>query len=170
MTRDQIAASVIATVLKFEGGIADVGDGKGVTRFGQTPDWLNQFGLAAPSTAAEAAANYRAWLDVTGLIALCDVADLLAEVTIDWAVHSGHGRPIRALQAAIGTRPDGVIGERTEAAIAELTPAQRQKGAAKVMADRVRHAGKLITDDPAEYARWAKGWANRHAELIERLA
>lgn len=161
---------VIARVIRREGGIKDVGDGKGLTRFGQTPGWLAQFGLPAPDTPAQAATNYRAWLDLTGLIALCGEADVFVDAVIDWAVHSGHPRAIRSMQAAVQVRPDGVIGPVTRAAIDALGTAGRRAAAAKVVADRVRHSGGLITADPAQYSRNAKGWANRQAEFIEALA
>ena len=83
MTRDQVAATIIDKILQREGGVADVGDGKGVTRFGQTPEWLETFGLEPPQTRADAAVNYHSWLDRTGLIGLCDAPDALADAVID---------------------------------------------------------------------------------------
>jgi len=167
MSRDAVANTVITDVLLREGDIKDVGDGKGLTRFGQTPDWLTQFGLPVPNSVAEAAANYRRWLDLTNLIALCDVFDSLADVVIDWGVHSGHIPAVRALQRALGVRADGVLGPVTESALALV---DRPRMARRMLADSDRYKGRLITDDPAQYARFAAGWASRRAEQIERLA
>lgn len=166
MTRDQNAGFIIAKILKREGGVADVSDGKGVTRYGQTPDWLSQFGLTAPKTPTEAEANYRTWLVRTGLIGVCDQADVFADAVIDWAVHSGHVQAIRSLQRAVKARADGVFGPETQAAVDRC---DRFGTACRVVAERVRFIGRILHDQPALHV-FASGWANRQAELIEALA
>ncbi|MDH5244855.1 MAG: hypothetical protein OEW98_00275 [Betaproteobacteria bacterium] len=153
-------------VIEREGGIADVGDGAGVTRFGQTPGWLDTFGYPPPTTAVEALDNYRRWLHDTGLLAVCEPVDPLAECVVDWAVHAGHPRAIRSLQAVLGVRPDGVLGPLTRAALAR---ADRRRLACYVVADRVRHFGRLLSRE-AETRRFAAGWANRIAAFVEALA
>ena len=167
MTRDQAADVLITRVLEAEGGVKDIGDGAGVTRYGQTPRWLRQFGLPVPTTPAEAAANYRTWLNRTGLIGLCDMPDLFALAVIDWAVNSGHQVAIRSLQRQVGAQPDGIWGPETQAAVDRFT--RRQAAAAAVVADRARFFGRIITDDPADHAQWAAGWMNRLARQIEQL-
>lgn len=158
---------MVSRVMVREGGIADVGDGKGITRFGQTPEWLVQFGLPAPNTVAQAAANYLTWLVRTRLIALCDVADDLADSTIDFAVNAGHPTAIKALQTGLRLQADGVIGPETEAAI---TRADRPRLARLVLAGRMRHYGGIIARDPAKHGKFARGWMNRLAAQIETLA
>ena len=94
---------IIRRILDREGGVADVGDGKGVTRWGQTPGWLSDFDLPTPTNEAEAAENYATWLRVTGLERLLQPrADALADTVIDLAVHSGHVTAIKSLQKAVG--------------------------------------------------------------------
>lgn len=166
MSRDINATILIRAVLENEGGVADVGDGKGVTRYGQTAGWLSQYGLELPSSAADAASNYRQWLNKTRLIVLCDAADALALGVIDWAVHAGEKPAIKALQRSLSLTPDGVIGPKTEDAIAH---ADRRLLALKVVAARVRFNGRLITDAPQKHARYAAGWSNRLAAQIEAL-
>lgn len=167
MTRDEVAASVIAAVLLREGGIVDTHDGKGVTRFGQTAEWLTQYGLTTPTTSDEAAANYREWLDRTRLIVLCDQPDALADIAIDWAVHAHAVTVIRAIQLALHLRGDGVLGPVTEAA---LQHANRDAMARRLLADRIRTLGRLITDYPDRNAQFAAGWLARVAAQVDALA
>lgn len=157
--------TVIARIVAREGGIADVGDGRGVTRYGQTSAWLQTFGYPVPTSPDEAAENYRRWLHDTGLEAVATVADVLADAVIDWAVHSGHQVAIRAMQAALGVTPDGIIGPITRGALAR---ADRGTAAKQVVADRVRYVGRIVRRDPRA-ARFAAGWANRLAALVEAL-
>jgi lysozyme family protein len=160
--------AIIAKVLRREGGIADIGDGKGITRFGQTPDWLHDFNLPVPSTAADAAENYAAWLRVTRLDRVIgDTPDVLADVVIDYAVHSGHVPAIQSLQHAVKVEADGVIGPVTLEAI--RIDSDRKVAAARIIAQRGQHQGWLITRKPDRYAKFAHGWANRQAEFIVAL-
>lgn len=167
MTRDEAAAVILARVIAREGGIRDVGDGKGTTRFGQTPDWLHQWGFPAPTTVAEAGANYRTWLVRTRLIGVCDFPDALSDAVIDFAVHAGHPLVIRALQRALGVTADGIIGPETQEAIDQC---DRALVARAVLAARIRYFGRLITDAPDRFARYAAGWMNRIAVQVESLA
>jgi len=157
------AMDLIQRVLDREGGIRDVGDGKGVTRFGQTPGWLQEFGLEAPNTEVEAAVNYAKWLVMTGLDAVTSSADSAADFTIDFAVHSGHVPAIKALQRALGVSADGTVGPKTRAA---LDGAQRVSLAFQVISEEMRYQGRAITNHPARHAQYAHGWANRNADKL----
>jgi len=167
MTRDESAGVLIARVIAREGGIADVGDGKGVTAFGQTSAWLATFGLPEPASPEAAAANYSTWLVRTRLIGVCDQPDSFADVTIDFAVHSGHQVAIRALQKALGVGVDGVYGPETQAAVDTV---DRARAARHVIGGRLRFVGRLITDAPGSHARYAAGWCARLAGQIEALS
>ncbi|MCR4374161.1 MAG: hypothetical protein NUW22_04870 [Acidobacteria bacterium] len=157
---------IVARVLKREGGVKDIGDGKGLTRFGQTPGWLTQFNLLAPTNAGEAADNYVAWLRRTRLdVVISDHADALSDAVIDWAVHSGHVTPIKALQRVLGAAPDGVMGPETARLLAA---ADRRVLAVGIIADRVEMIGRLISGKVSN-ARYAHGWARRMAEHIRAL-
>ena len=157
---------LIDRILVREGGVADVGDGQGITRWGQTPAWLQTFGLPVPHTAADAAANYTRWLTLTGLWHLITPDDSLADVVVDWAVHSGHKNVIRALQRALGVTPDAWIGPQTRVA---LTAAPRRPLAGAVLADRMEFVGKLITRRPSD-SRYAYGWLRRLAAQVRTLS
>ena len=157
---------IIQRILQREGGIANVGDGMGVTRWGQTPAWLEQFNLPVPLTSDDAATNYATWLRVTKLDAVVTVADVLADIVVDIAVMSSAPKAIKALQAVLGVPVDGVLGPQTLAALAAV---DRRKAACGVIAWDVEFQGSLITLDPTR-ARFAKGWARRMAEHIRQLS
>ncbi len=159
---------LIARVIEREGGVADVGDGKGVTRWGQTPGWLTQFNLSIPTSVIEAADNYEAWLRFTKLDSLIEAQpDDLADVVIDFAVHSGHVTAIRMLQASLGVAKDGVIGRDT---LTALRVFDRRQVARRVLAGRLEQIGGLITDQPDKYSKFARGWLRRVGDQVKALA
>lgn len=166
MTRDEAAGVIIGRVIVREGGIGDAGDGEGITRFGQTPTWLLDFGFVPPETPEQAAANYRTWLARTRLIAVCDYPDSLADITIDFAVNSGHPAAIESLQRALGVRVDGILGPETRTAI---DACDRYLTAGKLLAARLQFRGRIITTNPEKHAKQAKGWANRDAAQLLAL-
>lgn len=159
--------TLLSRIVEREGGVADVGDGKGVTRYGQTPGWLAEFSLPSPQNANDAILNYSQWLDMTGLSRIVGpVADDLADIVIDIAVMSDHHKGIKALQAALQQFPDGVFGPVTAAALAR---ADRKQLARDVIAWDMQYQGRLITLDSTR-AKFAAGWANRMAEHVRNLA
>jgi len=166
LDKAQRAYAVIDRVFSFEGGVKDVGDGKGVTRWGQTPEWLRQFKLPMPMTASDARRNYFTWLSMTQLLELCAFEGPLAMQVIDWSVHSGHIIPIRAMQVALGVKADGVIGPVT---VRALQGADRSMIAKRVLSRRVRHGTKLVSDEPQDYQRYIEGWGDRWGTLIDSL-
>lgn len=157
--------SVIDRILEHEGGIADVGDGKGITRFGQTPQWLDDNGFVPPANAADAAANYEAWLLKTGLAAVIEADPLAGYFVADFAVHSGVGAAVKSLQRALGVTADGSIGPVTLAALAN----HRKGLAQRVLSQRTRFIGTLLASTSPDRRQWARGWCNRLADLIETL-
>lgn len=171
---------LIARIIRREGGVADVRDGKGTTRFGQTPGWLAQFNFRPPTNATEAAENYAEWLRVTKLDRIiADRPDALADSVIDLAVHSGHVIAILALQRAVGVNADGVIGPVTVSAV--RIDEDRHRAAIGVIAWRMEQQGAIIARDWAlaqqgqltgrdENAKNALGWARRNAEHVRGLA
>lgn len=159
--------AVIARILEHEGGVKDVGDGKGVTRFGQTPDWLDDHGFVPPSTAADAATNYETWFRQTGLAALIERDPIAGYLVADFAVHGGLVTALKALQRALGVRDDGVLGPVTRARFTEV--AGRPQLARRLLAERMRHTGVLLASLKVDRRQWAHGWLNRLADLVETL-
>lgn len=143
---------------EVEGGMADVGDGKGLTRFGQTPGWLRQFNLPTPTNWDDAATNYLTWMRLTKLASLND-DDVLTKVVVVWAVHSGHLTAIRALQRALKVSADGIIGAHTKGA---LSRCDRNDIAGRVMVDYTWFLSSLTSP-------WERGWKNRLYRLMEEF-
>jgi lysozyme family protein len=158
--------ALIQRVIVREGGVADVGDGKGVTRWGQTPAWLAQYDLPVPQNTVDAATNYAKWVTLVGLLPIVSPGDSLADVVLDMAVMSGVSKAVKTLQAALGVVVDGAIGPQT---LSALSMAGRGKIAREVIASDIEYEGSLITLDPSR-ARFAKGWASRIAGHVRRLA
>jgi lysozyme family protein len=86
----------------------------------------------------------------------------MVEMVFDTGVHSGTKVAKRLLQAAAGTKVDGVIGPKSVAAIDAMEPV---KLASAFMAFRVAYIGRLITKRPSQAA-FAWGWMNRMKELM----
>lgn len=156
---------LIAKLIDREGGIADVGDGKGVTRFGQTPTWLTQFNLTPPNTREQAAINYLSWLNIVGLTPIVMPGDGLSDIVLDVAVMSGHRQAIMALQSVLHVPTDGVPGPKT---IAALAAADRRELTKLIIAWDMEFEGRIIVNNPAR-ARDAAGWAVRLAGHVRRL-
>ena len=87
----------------------------------------------------------------------------LLHLLVDAAVHSGPKRAVQWLQTALGVAADGVIGPKTRAALAAVDQGVLY---GKVLGQRLRHLGRLITNDPKQSA-FAAGWMNRMAEFVE---
>lgn len=159
--------ALIKRLLDREGDVADVGDSKGVTRYGQTPSWLERFNLQPPRSRAEAAANYRAWIYIIRFHPLLDAGDDLADILLDIAVMSDHPKAVKALQTVVGVTVDGALGPETLAAMASWP---RPKLARHVIAWDIQYQGRVITLNPSGRAKFAAGWANRMAEHVRTLA
>jgi lysozyme family protein len=157
----------IDRILEAEGGVADVGDGKGLTRFGQTPQWLDDNGFIPPSNAADAAINYETWMQRTGLVDICIADRIVGYLVTDCAAHSGLYRAIVILQKALGVRADGVMGPRSQAAFRAV--AGQPSLARSVYAERLRFVGELLWSEKADRRRWARGWLNRLADQVMDL-
>jgi lysozyme family protein len=131
-------ADCVAIVLKHEGGFVDhPADPGGATNHGVSLRYARTrgslFDLDADGdvdradillvTPAKAAMVYREWFwrDVRGdhLPAGMDL------VAFDYAVNSGPGRAIKALQRAVGAQPDGFIGPATLGSVRLAAPNAR---------------------------------------------
>jgi len=157
----------IEAILQSEGGIADVHDGKGETRFGQTPSWLETHGLPKPANADQAFANYALWMSRLKLDALCALDEWTGYLVTDMAVHFGEVTAIRTLQRALGVKDDGVIGPHTLARYQAVagTRVFRQK----LLAQKGRAYGDLLASTSVDRRQWARGWMNRLAQQIEGM-
>lgn len=151
---------------KWEGGWSDHPDDPGgKTMYGITQATLSEW-LGRPATAAEirsltkdqALAIYRDryWKRIAG-----DSLPAGVDLCIyDFGVNSGQDRSVRSLQATLGVKADGWVGELTLSAL------------------RLRDADKLINDlcdrrlaflqTLKTWKKFGKGWANRVADIRRR--
>jgi lysozyme family protein len=160
-------ASVIDAILDSEGGIADVGDGKGVTRFGQTPQWLETHSLPIPSNRDQAFANYALWMNRLKLDAICAADQFAGLVVTDMAVHFGESTAIKTMQRALGVPDDGVIGVQTLARFSQVGATRRFYQ--MLLAQKGKAYGDLLASLTVDRRRWARGWMNRFAQQIQDL-
>jgi lysozyme family protein len=158
---------VIAKILEDEGGIKDVGDGKGVTRFGQTPAWLTTHGLPIPETPEDAAHNYDVWMQRYRLSDLVERDEYFGWLVTDFAVHSTERQAIRLLQRAIVVPEDGVIGPVTVRRYQSV--AGTRVARVKFFGAKLRYYGDLLASTSVDRRRWARGWMDRVADQLEAL-
>ncbi|SFM12730.1 glycoside hydrolase family 108 protein [Nitrosomonas communis] len=164
--------TIIDDIIRREGSfINHPADRGGPTKYGITAKTLGgwrRLGRAATSdevaalTEAEAREIYRQqYIVEPGFDAITHPA--LQALLVDSGVHSDPKTAVHWLQTAVGVAADRVIGPKTLAAIAA---ADQNKLYSKVLASRVRHLGRLITNDPKQSV-FAAGWMNRMAEFVE---
>lgn len=166
--------NILDEVIRREGGYVNhPTDRGGPTHFGISAQTLGSWRkLSRPATAAEvralteteARAIYRQrYITAPGFEAITHLA--LLHLLVDAGVHSGPKRAVQWLQTALGVSADGVIGPKTRAALAV---ADQGVLYGKVLGFRLRHLGRLITNDPKQSA-FAAGWMNRMAEFVEDM-
>ncbi|WP_309629611.1 glycosyl hydrolase 108 family protein [Brevundimonas sp.] len=112
--------------------------------------------LLTPATAAPV------YYDGYWLKARCDRLPAGVDYMIfDLAVNSGTKRAIRYLQRAAGVTEDGVIGRKTEAAVAAMRPDR--------LVDRLSEIREEFYRSLSTFDTFGKGWLRRLAE-VEHLA
>lgn len=160
MTFDEL----IDPLLDREGGyVSHPADRGGATNYGITQRVLTNW----------QSARARGYKDVRGITrdeaseiyrtlywnaARCDeLPDAIREIHFDAAVNHGPTRANKLLQAAAGVTQDGVIGEQTMAAVAEMDGRLLK---ARYLAARYRFYGDIINRDRSQLVFMA-GWMNR---------
>jgi lysozyme family protein len=157
--------ALISRVIEREGGYVNhPADRGGPTNYGITlaalHDWRGASvgaGDVAAMTEQEARAIYRDRYFVRpGLDCVTDPATL--DLLFDFAVNSGPGAAVKALQLCLGVPADGAFGPQSRAALAAVTnwPALFYR----LKAERLELFLRYIGRDPAQ-AVFAAGWANR---------
>jgi lysozyme family protein len=161
---------IIDYILQFEGSAPtnDPVDRGGVTRYGITLPTLQQVKPEATHgdvwalTREEAVDIYlELFVFRPGFHQIADWRLRLA--VVDAGINSGPHRATKWLQAAVGAQIDGHGGRETYGKVAYADPVRVRE---KVIAARLRHIGKLITEDRTQ-ARFAKGWLARIGTILE---
>jgi hypothetical protein len=119
-------------------------------------------------TPGQASAAYRQWFwaDIRG----DDLPPGLDLVLFDYAVNSGPGRPIRALQGLLGVEADGVFGPRTLAGMLAL-PRPCIGAVMAISAERLAFMRRAVDrrTDELLWPSFGRGWQAR-VERIQRAA
>ena len=161
---------IIDEIIKREGGYVDhPADRGGATKYGITLSTLTAYRSRTVTTEEmkslereEAYAIYHDEYLVKPSLGKVNSISLRA-LALDCAVQHGPARAIRWLQGIAGVPADGIIGPQSIDAINRLDSDVLYK---KMVAERCRFYGRIITNDPTQ-AVFAAGWANRLAEFIE---
>jgi lysozyme family protein len=164
---------VITQILEDEGGIAQLPGEPFITRFGQTPDWLDQHDFIPPKTVEQAYANYVAWLTrKTKISLICDIAPYVGYLIADWAVLSGEAVAVKALQRELKVEDDGIIGPETLGALRLVNQGVIARG---VLAAHNDFVGTLVAatkdakGNPVDRRKFVRSWNSRIARQIRRL-
>ena len=160
---------VLDDVLRREGGYVDhPADRGGCTNYGITLDTLAGW-RGAPVTCDdvrqltqhEARQIYRRlYVEGPGFLHVTD--EPLRALLVDYAVHSGPRRAVRALQRAVGVTTDGRLGPSTLAALGRVGADVVTRA---VLRMRGEHLADLLQRDPSQRV-FAAGWVRRLVEFV----
>ena len=183
LSADRRFARCIPIILAKEGGYVDhPSDPGGATNRGITLAYARSKGRLFDNdgdgdvdkedvkliTVGQATATYREWFwrDVAG----DELPAGLDLVMFDYAVNSGPGRPIRALQTLLGLEADGVFGPKTRAGLARL-PATGTWAIMSICAERLAFMKRARHRETKEllWPTFGRGWQAR-VEEIQRAA
>lgn len=168
MIDEAVCARIIARLIHDEVGddpndaITNVGDGAGITAYGQTPIWLKNYGFAIPLTREAAAANYRAFLALTHLDRLTSVGEWLALAVFTIAINETPSVAIRGLQKLAKVAQDGLLGDETYAAVAH---ADVTRLTVAYVLDRVEGYAQIVQAHPDELED-LRGWLRRQHDIL----
>lgn len=125
-------------------------------------DYCRRKGLPAPTKATLRDIPYAHWHDILKSMywdrwkADRIVSQSVAEILVDWVWASGKYGITRP-QRILGVTADGIVGDRTVAAVNARTAAQFFNN---IKADRIRYCNEIVTRKPSQ-SKWLKGWLNR---------
>lgn len=163
---------ILDHVFKYEGGYTNnPADHGGPTNFGITAGDLGewrQLGRSATAgevqqlTRDEAKQIYTArYIERPRFDKIADLD--LRLIVVDSGVLFGTARAARWLQSAVGADADGIIGDRT---LAALNAADARDTAKRVLAQRFTAIGSILNNDHSQVV-FAAGWLSRAADLLQ---
>lgn len=91
----------------------------------------------------------------------CDLVPTILKFDLfDTAVNSGQERARKFLQRSVGATDDGIIGPQTMLAISRVDPE-------RLFARFNGHRLDFLNDNPDQWARFGRGWAQRIADNLK---
>ena len=162
--------TLIDRIIKREGGYVDHPEDRGgPTKYGVTvytlSSWRGECCAAVDveqMSVMEARDIYLCMFWQEASLDTLPISPVLQEMVFDAAVQHDPYDATRFLQRAVNAKPDGLVGPKTIAAIEGL---ESEMVAARFMAERIKHYGKVITSNPSQ-ACFASGWMNRMSDFI----
>lgn len=135
----------------------------GRTRFGiseSSNPWAAAIGLYTTSLAV---ATGMAWASLAieyGMpLKIVEISDQsIADKLLSLGVNAGITKPVKWLQEAVGTIPDGSMGPAT---IAAVNKANSQTVLASLKANAVSFYNELAQSNPEKYQKFLAGWVRR---------
>ena len=82
---------------------------------------------------------------------------------IDYAIHSGPKRAVKAIQEIVGVTTDGIMGPITWQAITERRP---ESLFLKLMAERTTYLTRIVSRDTSQVS-FVFGWGKRLAKILQ---
>lgn len=80
----------------------------------------------------------------------------------DYAVHSSPKQAIMDLQKIVGTKADGIIGDKTLAKVEKFVTKYGDKALSlKLLKARADYLTNLVITNPQKYGQFEEGWGNR---------
>lgn len=163
--------AILDEILRREGGYADRAEDRGgPTNYGITAATLGQWRkLGRPATRAEVKALtladareiYTQQYVISPRFDRIPDHDLRA-LLVDFGVHSGPARAVKALQRALNVPADGVIGPQT---LRALGRADKREVCRAVLRERGELIATILQRDPSQRV-FAAGWVRRLMEFV----
>lgn len=154
--------SIINSIIALEGGFVNDKEDRGkATIYGISEKSNPEAWKNGPPTESQARAIYeQKYLKGPGFDKINNIK--LRHFLTDFAVHSGPMLAIQYLQRAVGCKDDGVLGDRTIAAVDRYDPVKLLNG---LVVERVKMIGRIVQKNPSQ-AKYLNGWFDRAFQFM----
>ena len=151
-----------------EGGfVNDPDDAGGATNMGVTlhtyTTYCRRKGYPSPTVEQLKRLTEEQWQDIirTMYWNVCHADEIqsqsVANLVVDWAVHSGTATAAKHVQRIVGAKADGMIGPNSLAAINSVSPLPLF---GQIKQDRIKFLKNLVITRP-QNQKFLRGWLNR---------
>lgn len=155
-----------------EGGfVNDPDDAGGATNMGVTlrtyTAYCKRKGYPRPTIERLKNLSEAQWQDIMRTLYwdVCRADDIqsqsVANLLVDWAVHSGTGTAVKHVQRLLGVKSDGLMGPITLASLNSVSPLPLF---GQIKQDRLKFLGSLcsgVDEQSVKNRKFLKGWINR---------